>query len=623
VEILKKKEGINNNDEEIVILGETISYGIAQGKAFFYEATNPLLKSNNQPFSIEEEKNKIMNAIEKLRNNIGELLSKNAMILTEESLEILDIYRLIIEDTMFEQELFKFIESGKTAFEATECIAKKLGKKISVDAFWKTRFYDMQYLLKKLRYFINEEQIEEPSEFNITPIILIASYLCPADLLYYYQYKRIVGLVLKDKSHTSHTAIVAKSLRIPTLGNIHLTKNLCKNLMRLLIDANSSTLYIKPAQSTISKFQKKIANIKNKDDDFPVQTITKDNIKIELYINANMKEDLDILKHPCLNGVGLFRTEILLMLPNISTDFHTQVEQYKQIFDEAGKKPVIFRTLDVSNDKDAKAFSNSLPAKHLPEIQKDSLKNVTQYSRHLALATQTKEILFSRHDFLKTQIRALLKARTLSIYPNDDINILIPMISEVVELKAYQRIIENEGKYLMTQNPSIMNQVKIGIMLEIPSITYHIDTISEIVDFVAIGTNDLFQFFFATDREGNNSKSYQDVLSPTFLGFIGKLVDQLHSHSIATHVCGEMTADPLMAMALLSLGARKLSVSRSSVLKIAKMINSLPLNLLSLYMMPFRNGPRELYVPAKNQYKNSVYVQDMLQNFAKKYEVAI
>jgi phosphotransferase system enzyme I (PtsP) len=140
---------------------------------------------------------------------------------------------------------------------------------------------------------------------------------------------------------------------------------------------------------------------------------------------------------------------------------------------------------------------------------------------------------------------------------------------------------------------------------------------------MSIGTNDLFQFFFATSRWDIHGHVSQDVLSPTFLGFIGSIIHKVQQYPVSIQFCGEMAANPFTAMVLLSLGARQLSVSPSSVLRVAKMVNSLPLNLLYSYMQTFCVHPYELGVSTKMQYKNSVDVRNTLQDFVKRNKVEI
>jgi phosphotransferase system enzyme I (PtsP) len=493
------------------------------------------------------------------------------------------------------------------------------------NSIWQTRLYDMQYLLRKLRNFIqdeSDEQLYEESILGKKPIILIAPYISPADLLYNYRYRNVVGLIMRDSGQSSHAAIVARSLHVPTLGGAHITNKLCPSSTLLLVDANSGTLYVRPLASTLEQLQRKTVIFQNKNDELPLQAVTKDNVRIDLYLNANIETDLELLPHPIISGVGLFRTEILFMLPDVATDFYAQVEEYRKIFDKAGSKQVVFRTLDIADDKEATKFREELQMKRLPDAQKAPLKELFN-SRRIVISTPMGKLLLNRYQFLRTQIRALLRARIKSGDPFGPVHIMIPMVSNAVELKAYQKIIETEAMHEAKEHHSIAGQIKIGVMIEVPSMIYQIDKLYSLVDFVSIGTNDLFRFFFAINRWGVQGRQFQDVLSPTFLKFIGNIIHQLMQLGISVHICGEMATNPLSAMALLGLGIRALSISPNAVGRISRMINSLSLDMLYPYMSPFRVEPYEFCLATSMQYDNSTDVRHTLQNFANEYGVLV
>ncbi|MDR0625295.1 MAG: hypothetical protein LBF72_02505 [Holosporales bacterium] len=670
-----KKRVLAEPRDEIIIVGETLHYGVAIGRSLFYEPT-PLARGQAADVvSVENEKQKILNAIQSLRNGIVDLLAEAATLLTEDACEILEVYRMLVEDKILQQELLKFVEFGKTAFEATECMARDFKAKIKSDTFWHTRFYDLQYLLRQLRVYIREQETSaknlkakvanvydvpniymlEPSnagfpskpqallesnptnrqtfcekgyiEVDNSPLILIASYISPMDLLFYYKNKNIVGLLLQDKNTTSHTAIVARSLHIPTLGNIFFQRSLKTNDLPMLIDANTSSLYIFPSNRTTTRIQRKTLRIgfAEQTDQFTKAT-TKDDIPIDIYINANIKEDMSQLHNPVLKGVGLFRTEILFLLPEEPTDLHAQVQQYVEIMNLAGEKPVVFRTIDIANDRESNFFYDEVLRKVLPAVQKSSLQDERQYSKHSSSLTAQNKTLIDRSFFFKTQIRALLKARFLSNYQDAPVYILIPLVSDYIELKIYKTIIEAEVRSIAaTLKPTrpINHQIKVGIMIEVPAIAYQIEKIQYSIDFAAIGTNDLFQFFFAANRIDDHKRLSQNVLAPTFLKFIGNIMRQLQKYSINAHVCGEMAGNPLSAMALLALGVRRLSVSPNAVPHISRMIQSLPLMALAPLFESLRADPYELHSGERNRYKNAVDVREVLQHFSKKYAVEV
>lgn len=624
-ELLKLKRRSETPKEERFLEGTALSYGAVVGQAHFYKVLQHNVATPEGPINREAEQEKLTKGLKKLRASISEMIARTAVTLTEESLEIFDVYRLLAQDPIFEREMHALVQDGRSALEATEIVEQKFQAKMKQDAFWKARFYDLQYLLRKLRTFILE--IDEEAQLLASQdrlLILIAPYISPADLLQAHRYQHVVGLVLKDDSQISHTAILARSLHIPTLGGVSLTPELCPPGARLLLDAYASKLYIHPSPSTLEQIQRKTVLSLQQSEDLPHEAVTRDGVKIDLLLSANLETDFSLLPHPIIKGVGLFRTEILLMSPEISSNFHTQVEEYQRVFDRAGDKPVVFRTIDMVDDKEAETFTQTdLAIKRLPETQKARLKEDIDPGLHLVLETSTGKILINRYQFIRTQIRALLRARTRSQNPHGPVYIMTPMIADFVELKAYQKIIESEALNEALYNPAITSQIKYGVMVEVPSLVYQIDKLKHAVDFVAIGTNDLFQYFFATSRWDTKNRRSQDILSPTFLKFLGHIIHQFLQIEVATHVCGEMAAQPLAAMALLGLGMRQLSVSPSAVYPIAKMINSLPLGVLYPYLRPFRVESYEFSTASTEQYNSSVDVRYTLQKFAHEFGVSI
>lgn len=627
--------------EEVTLEGTPLSFGTAFGKALFYQAQPTTLCGSQATLDCSHEKEKLRKSMSNLRRNITEMISESAIILTEESLEIFDVYRLLVQDPTFERELLNVIDSGKTAFEATEYMAQKFRQKMKDDSFWQTRLYDLQYLLRQLRQCLQEVETGSTSETtfskeafeastssdNIDPLepkpaILVASYVSPADLLFYYRYRHVVGLVLRDKGTTSHTAIVARSLRIPTLGGLTILRKEVPPATPLLVDANEGKLTVRPSRTTRERLQRKTVLI-SQSNELPATAVTKDGVTISLYLNANLETDFALLQQPIIQGIGLFRTEILFMLPEVATDFFAQAEEYRKIFDKAGDKPIIFRTIDMTDDKEAIVFKEDDVIKRLPETPKNPLKEPMNVSKHLVLATPMGKVLLNRHQLLCRQVRALLRARRQSKNPYGSIHIMIPMISDVVELKAYQKIIEGEALREARENRPLSSQIKIGMMIEIPSLVYQISRLRSLVDFVSIGTNDLFQFFFATNRWDTQSRRSQDVLAPAFLQFLGSIIHQFMLLDIPIHVCGEMAANPLTAMALLGLGVRRLSIAPNSVASIARMINSLSLTQLYPYMRMFRVEPYERCIALTRPYESSIDVRHTLQTFVHEQGVKI
>lgn len=625
LDFLKRRSSERKTLPETRVEGTPLSYGLVVGQARFYNVFAEGSPVTARAHSTEEERARLISAFHRLREHINGLLAETAITLTEESLEVFDVYRLLVQDPLLEREILNGVDQGRSASEALEMVLHSFRRSLWQDAFWKTRFYDLQYLFRQLRHYLKEDTaIEPPEPVFSSPVILVAPYVSPADLLNFYRSRHVVGLVLSDESSTSHTAILARSLHLPTIGGISLSEEACPQGTQVLLDAFESQLIVRPSSETLERIQKKTQTAVSTDAELPLRAVTKDGVEIHLELNANTEADFELLAHPLIKGVGLFRTEILLMSPEIAGDVLAQETEYKRILDKSAGKPVVFRTLDMADDKDSDVFAATDEViKSLPELQRAPLKEEHKMGEELVLDGPLGKVIFNRFQLLSMQIRALLRARANSQDPYGDLHIMIPMISDIVELKAYQKIIEAEALHEAKHRPSLPSQIKLGIMIEVPSLFYQIHKLKNLVDFVSIGTNDLFQYFFAASRWSSHSRRAYDVLSPSFVQFIGSIMHQLIQMGTPVHVCGEMASHPLPAMVLVGLGVRHLSLPPHVVRPIARMVQSLNCTLLEPYLRQFRVEPLEFSVASARQYDSSVDLRQTLQQFAQAFGVLV
>jgi phosphotransferase system enzyme I (PtsP) len=241
-------------------------------------------------------------------------------------------------------------------------------------------------------------------------------------------------------------------------------------------------------------------------------------------------------------------------------DVDTQAEFYRRVIQEAGGRPVTFRTLDIGGDK------------VLPSLRAGGEDNP-------AMGWRATRIALDRPAMLRHQLRALLTAsggRTLSV--------MFPMIAQVAELDAARRLLDLEISYLRERGSPLPDNVRVGVMLEIPALAMQMPTLLPRVDFVSIGTNDLVQFLFASDRGNPRLEGRYDPLSPPILTFIGQISEMCRAADVPVAVCGEMAGDPLAAMALIGVGIRELSMSPANIGPVKSMILNLDAAAMSSYL---------------------------------------
>jgi phosphotransferase system, enzyme I, PtsP len=271
-------------------------------------------------------------------------------------------------------------------------------------------------------------------------------------------------------------------------------------------------------------------------------------VRLSLNINAGLLVDMPHLDESGADGVGLFRTELQFMLSNTLPRLEKQMQTYGAVLDEAKGKPVIFRTLDVGGDK------------ALPYLRHTKEENP-------AIGWRAIRMSLDRPALFRIQFRALLRAAN-----GRDLSVMIPMVATASEMDAIRSLIDREVTLLKKGRYTPPKSLRIGAMVEVPSLLFELDAILPKVDFVSVGSNDLLQFLFAADRTNALVGSRYDALSVSPLRALQSLFKAGKKHKVPVTVCGEMAGRPLEAMALIGLGCRSVSMSPASIGPVKAMV---------------------------------------------------
>lgn len=533
-----------------------------------------------------KDKDKELQNLESARQKMNEDL--NAKINQEgmqkgEHLEILDAYRMIANDKGWYNRIVNHINLGLTAEAAVEQAYTEMWNRLSgaADDYLKERLHDLRDIADRLRLYLSGEDCNSGMNNDYTDIIIVATSMGPADLMDY-DYKKIRGLIIEECTPTMHVAIVAKALNVPVIAGIEGLFKDIKDGSIIAVDGAEGAVYVNPSKGVVEKITakmeekrqqyKQIQKLRN------YKSRTKDGERVNLYLNIGMDFDFDYIKSTNCDGVGLYRTEILFMSSNKMPDIEKQVECYKKLYQAADGKKIIFRSLDVGSDK-------LLP--YWNSITEDNP----------AIGWRSIRITLDRRAILRKQMRAFIRAAS-----GKELNVMFPMISnldEFLEAKetfmfAYERE-KREGYELPTK-------VNLGMMIEVPSVVFQLREILKYCDFISVGTNDLFQFFFASDRGNPRLNGRYDVLSAPFLNLMKKIIKEANNAGVPCSVCGEMASSPLDAMALIGLGFRNLSVSSASYGKVKAMIRSLSAQGIGDYLNNILSSSRKTLRPQLKSY---------------------
>ena len=500
-----------------------------------------------------------------------------------EHVEILDAYRMIANDKGWYTRITNHINSGLTAEAAVEQAYSEMWNRLSgaTDIYLKERLHDLRDIADRLRLYLSGEDCNAEMGGDYTDIIIVASSMGPADLMDY-DYKKIRGLVIEECTPTMHVAIVAKALNVPVISGIEGLFKEIKDGVLMAVDGKEGSVNINPPKSVIEKIKQKIEEKQKEQQQIQklkkLKSKTKDGERVNLYINIGMDFDFDYIKSTNCDGVGLYRTEIPFMSAEKMPDINKQVECYKRLYNAADGKRVVFRSLDVGSDK-LLPYWNSIEEEN-PAIGWRSIR-----------------ITLDRRAILRKQMRAFIRAAS-----GKELNVMFPMVSNLDEfleaketfLFAYER--EKREGY------DLPSKVNLGMMIEVPSVVFQLREILKYCDFISVGTNDLYQFFFACDRGNPRLNGRYDVLSAPFLNLMKKIIKEANAAGVPCSVCGEMASHPIDAMALIGLGFRNLSVSSASYGKVKAMIRSLSAKGVEDYLNNILSSSRKTLRPQLKSY---------------------
>ncbi len=501
-----------------------------------------------------------------------------------EHVDILDAYKMFAQDKGWYKKISDNIQSGLTAEAATERAYEDMWNRLSGtnDPYLKERLHDLRDITDRLIGYLNGDA--NPAEkFAGKDIVVVSLTMGPADLMDY-DYSKIRGLIIEDGTPTMHVAIVAKALGIPVVAKTKGILNEIKTGDLLAVDGDEGYAFIRPSHPVQDKIKNKIAEkekLRAKLAELrKLPAITQDGVKLNLALNVGLAFDLDYIETTNCNGIGLYRTEIPFMASDTMPDVERQIGYYKDLMNRAGHKKVIFRSLDVGSDKLLPYWTNS---------REDNP----------AIGWRSIRITLDRRAILRKQMKAFLRAAA-----DKELNVMFPMVANLSEFEEAKETLMLELEKEKRRGAPVPKKVNAGMMIEVPSVLFQLENLLEKVDFISVGTNDLAQFVFASDRGNSRLAERYDVLSAPFLKVMSLIISQANNAGVYCSVCGEMASNPIEAMALIGLGYRNLSMSGSAFGRVKSMIRSLNVSEVEDYVKNLLKSTRRTLRPQLISYAN-------------------
>ena len=531
--------------------GIAISPGIALGNVVLLDRTKMIVERIRvEDNVIEREKERFLGAVNRSMNQLLSIKENLDHGDTGEHLDILNFSIMMLEDELLSQEVLDFI--GTEQVNAEWAINSVLTKKSEAfrkveDVYMKERLADFYYLGERI--LRNLHGVHDEISYLAAESVLIAHDLSAVDVVSYAKH-HVIGIVTDIGAFTSHSAIVAKSLGIPTvMGLEDITARVTPG-DAIFIDGFKGTVILNPDKNELKKFKKRRADYIKLEKQLlkyaKLRGKTLDDVEISINANIEIIEELDLARSYGAEGIGMYRTEFLFTNSVYFPDEDEQYENYQKVVSALDSPIVTIRTLDIGGDK--------FPVGMEP-------------SKRLNPALGLRGIRFSlqEQDMFRKQIRAILRSSA-----ENKIRILIPMISKLSEVLDTKKIIEEIAEELGTGNTW-----EIGVMIETPSAAIIASDISEEVDFLSIGTNDLIQYTLAVDRINEHVSYLYTPFHPAILRLIAGVVDAAHKNSIPVSVCGEMASQLSCVPLLVGMGVDELSMNIHSIPKVKKLLNTI------------------------------------------------
>lgn len=543
----------------IVIKGVAASPGIVIGKAYVFEAEEIVINRIDMPKQkVRLEVKRFKAALESTHRDLDAAEAKVLKMLGKEHARLIDTHRLILRDPLITKDVPKRIQEERVnaefaLSEALEVINRMFEQ--MQDEFFRERRHDLFDVGKRLLSHLMKQEKKSLTAIR-QPAILVARNLLPSDTINLKD-NNVLGFVTDLGGKTSHTAILAQSMKLPAVVGLSDASHRIKSGDQVIVDGDQGLVIIHPSPEAIAKYEK--VRKKSLKEEAALDSLrglaasTADGRGFKMMMNLDTPEELKGLLHLKGDGVGLFRTEYLFLNRAKAPTEEEQAKVYTQIAKALTPLPLVIRTADIGGDR-------------LTQLGLEGPKN--EMNPFMGLRGIR---LFLRHsELLKTQLRAILRAA-----PHGKVRVLLPMVSSLRELQSARRILFQAYQELLAEGVKLPKKVPLGIMVEIPSAALLLDALLDECDFVSVGTNDLIQYVLAVDRINEEVAHLYDPYHPAVVRVLHQVVETAHKRNKKVTICGEMTSDPKAVPLLIGLGVDILSVTPRMYLRVKQVVRSM------------------------------------------------
>lgn len=544
----------------LILEGNGASRGMALGRARLEQPSRFLVDETPlEQAEVEAEVQRIDEALATARGELKALRDKLEGPLAREVAEFIDAHSLILEDPVFIHGLHELIRTGR--YHASAALKMQRESLVAVfeamdDPYLRSRREDIEHVIGRVQGALSRESsVEERKIASRVGEILVSDTVAPSELVPLAEHG-VLGFVLTAGSTLSHSAILARSLRLPMVVGSHDALSHLQDGDLLLIDGDEGRIIVHPTAQDLAGYRhwqrevvqqdKRRARLRDAD------TRTRDGVPVQLYANAEMSGDVAQARAYGAAGIGLYRTEFLFLQRKDAPGEEEQFLAYRDLVLGMGGLPVTIRTLDLGADK------------------VDSAGLVLQDEPNPALGVRGVRLSLRTPQLMHTQLRAIL--RTTSYGP---VRILVPMVSATEEMITVRRMVTECAMQLRSEGHPIADSFEIGAMIEVPAAAIALPSMIRKLDFVSIGTNDLVQYTLAVDRNNNELGALYDPLHPAVLRLLAHIIAVCKRARRPVTLCGEIAGDVHFTAMLIALGLTEFSMHPGLLLEVREAVNAI------------------------------------------------
>ncbi|MBN8728648.1 MAG: phosphoenolpyruvate--protein phosphotransferase [Xanthomonadales bacterium] len=544
----------------LVFAGAGASRGMALGRARLEQPSRFLI--DERPLGEDEvdaELERLRLAIEAAREELQQLRRKLHGSTAREVAEFLDAHSLMLADRELTAGIYELIRKGR--HRASAAVKMQRDRLVGIfeamdDPYLRSRKEDIDHVIGRVQAsLLRESSAEERRLAARVGEILVSDTVAPSELLPLAEHG-VLGVVLTSGSSFSHSAILARSLRLPMIVAAHAALSAVHDDDLLLIDGESGEVVVHPTAQDLARYRnwqretaqrsKQLALLRDTD------TRTRDGVAITLHANAEAPTDVAQARTLGAAGIGLYRTEFLFLQRRELPGEEEQFLAYRDLVLGMQGRPVTIRTLDLGADKS------------------DASGLVLDAEENPALGVRGVRLSLRLPQLLAIQLRAILRASAYG-----PVRVLVPMVSAAAEIESVRRMLAECARDLRSAGHEVAHNVELGAMVEVPAAALALGGMIHLVDFVAIGTNDLVQYTLAVDRNNDHLAHLYDPLHPAVLKLIAHTIHTAHRHGRRATLCGEMAGNRRYTALLLALGLTDFSMHPGLLLEVRETINGL------------------------------------------------